>query len=607
MDENGALVPSVATDYELKFYDNTPTEITANLNDEDGDGFIDLTQIQGGLQYTVEAKHLPTGCVNTRIINLPEEWELPSITLESTENTNCVGGTGTVTATLTYKGVSYRFDDPVNNDLSGVSFLWSNSGGVIGSPTGDPTNGFINQLVHDNYSVTATIDSVGCTSLIAAIDVDYIPTPIDVGFYTTINTSCDVVGNGEIFAGIDLDGNGTIEPSDTVLANIQAAGYSLSWSSDSGTPIPNTPSENRINQLEGNDYYIVSVSNSNTGCTTTHTEFLQKIITIPDITVSAIDYLTCDTPVEVDVLINNIAAFNLNNLSDFEFTWYRGIGTGSTPLDPSLLTVVPRVDNQGVRLTMLDVGADGSMDLLPADDYSVVVRHINSTCTSEFKTDRIDPPSEPLFNIDPTMHMAANFCGTAEGVAYVTVTENVASGYGAPVGPFTYEWYEGAPTNTAPVKYFNYVGPGSVYTLTTNNPDFSFYTDPQVEFGTSVIEGDDLDDIGGTQNPEAVISGVTDGVYTVVVTDVNTGCKEYITFQIPFADAQQSNIVDVVPITDCSIDNGEIRVQVVPDPADTDNGNPEDFDIYVFAGGNPTLPTAPGITGTRHKYIPRFR
>ena len=345
---------------------------------------------------------------------------------------------------------------------------------------------------------------------------------------------------------------------------------------------------NQIDQLDGNDFFTVEVERISTGCVTTHTEYVQKIITTPDISLTVTSFADCTTDVLVQAQITNLVDFApLNNpATDFTYTWYRGSSVLTGVLIPT-----PGVTNipTGQQLTALDVAKTIE---LPADDYTVVITHDNSSCIAPEKANRILEP-QTLFDITPTLNTAASNCGFIDGVAFVNISANVSGYVLAP--PYTYTWFEGAPTNTAPTRYFSYLGPlGTDYLQTDNVTSASFFTDPVITFGAGAVELNAADDIGGTQDVNAVLSGVVDGLYTVLVEDTN-GCQEYITFQIPFAAAQQSNVIVVTPDTDCTANNSSIEVLVIPDIADVVNPLATDYNVYLFAGSSPILPAPPAV------------
>ncbi|MBK8847032.1 MAG: hypothetical protein IPO27_10970 [Bacteroidetes bacterium] len=135
-------------------------------------GSTDATQ--SGLAagtYTVMVTDQATGCTATCTANVSNNTVSPIVTCSSADNTLCVGGNGTVSATAT-----------------GVSYMWSN-GSTDATQSG---------LAAGTYTVMVTDQATGCTATCTATVSNNTVSPI-VTCSSTDNTLC-VGGNGTVTA-----------------------------------------------------------------------------------------------------------------------------------------------------------------------------------------------------------------------------------------------------------------------------------------------------------------------------------------------------------------------------------------------------------------------
>jgi len=90
----------------------------------------------------------------------------------------------------------------------------------------------------------------------------------------------------------------------------------------------------------------------------------------------------------------------------------------------------------------------------------------------------------------------------------------------------------------------------------------------------------------------ATIFGTADGVYTVVVTDLASGCKEFLSIQLPFNASQAQSIVAIKDSEICPISIGDGTIEVTTDPATLAGFLQTDFTHFIISGtnvGNPGL------------------
>ncbi|MEL7003739.1 MAG: gliding motility-associated C-terminal domain-containing protein, partial [Bacteroidota bacterium] len=92
-----------------------------------------------------------------------------------------------------------------------------------------------------------------------------------------------------------------------------------------------------------------------------------------------------------------------------------------------------------------------------------------------------------------------------------------------------------------------------------------------------------------------LLSGISAGLYTVVATDLNSGCQDSEEFPLIFANLHEITLTPI-DITTCVPENGEIEIIL-----DTKGLDEADFIISIFEGPNPVgtpVETITGVTGT---------
>lgn len=526
--------------------DTTGTKLPGQTN-------FNIVNRQGGATgyYTVLVTNLSDGCQNTATLQIPDNKTRPVITLGSTDNVQCEGlpnGTAFLES-ITYKGTTLTRPDP----FTGFTFGWK---------SGQTTFEIINQA-KDTYKLAVT-SNVGCTSDTVSVDINNDLVFPNTVFTTIPQTSCVInTPNGEIFAAVDAPGN--------------TAGYNYSWFTNTQATVALNPSKIEPGNpfhaitLPGNLFYTVMVQNSSTLCRDTATTFLQEILRIPTIALTAKDIVNCNDPGEVEALVrvdlNDDGVLDVidmtqqANIDRYKLTWYRG--TSNT--DPTMAET-------SYLLTQLDNG-----DNLAVGNYASFVIDDITKCFSPVEFDFVNGPA-PLFGIFHEANILPPSCGDPRGA----ITAFVTTG-GPTVDPsrYSFEWYKGTPID----------------------PSKTFYTDPRVDF-----LGDSLDvdagNIAGTgvylagplpgmqtpvsQKNGATLYGVESGTYSVVVrivdaTDPAFGCAEYHTAYLPFIDEPTVIIASITP-DDCLGDNGSVGFEI-----QSPSGNPSDYKVWLIVGSNPVL------------------
>jgi hypothetical protein len=531
--------------------------------------------LQGGVGefYTVRVIDNSTGCYDVEVREVPDEQELPVITVDANPNTMCVGADGEVFITsLTYKNVAEA--DPANPVNYNYTYSWTGTAAGSGPVFSGRMAG--------TYTLRVTNTDLGCTSDPEdAIVVDQLVYPDIVFDPTDPQTSCDPNQlNGAITASIDTNGD---------FIGDAVTGYTYAWftvdiNTNIASPLNTAkidPTDSRITfTLAGNTYYRAQATNDVTGCVRSEDVFLPEIIKLPRIEVTATDILDCQTPGRVDAAVfidadDDGDVDDAEDVNNYTFTWYLG------------------VDDTGT----LQVGVTGSFidNISIANSYAAKAISNITHCETDIDTDRVDQPG-PLFNIMTEVNFKPASCATDKGVitAYVDVS-------GVPtVAGYTFEWHSGSITNppatfyTVPEVEFGPLLPPDPYNFygktydgmqpivgfdqaNPNNP----YNDPDIHYPTPAGAPPTYQDPA----TGATLFGYPSGTYTVVVTDVATTCREYHTAYLPFEEEPFIIVAEVTP-DDCNGDNGAISVSIGLPDGRTDYDN---YIIWLIDGSNPTL------------------
>lgn len=375
---------------------------------------VSLDTLQGatGRFYTVLVTKLSDGCQNTSTVEVPDDRQLPLITLTSTDNTICVGvpnGTASL-ATLDDRGVN------IPSPFAGYTFAWETGATAFTLPN----------RVAGNYSLKVRSNATGCESDSAFVDVGenfFIPL---INITPTTQTSCDNSNpNGILAATIDetaIAGGGAV-----------TAGYTFAWENNNNpfvSPGAGAGATPTINNLPGNLFYTVTVNRIATGCVNTESIFLPEIITYPIVAAAVGSNVTrCDTP-------NGSVVANVGGTQvGYTFFWLNEVGSTQTADDTTV------VNNADANFT-----DNGTYPNLIPGYYTVVARDNSSSCLSQPVTRQvIDATIQATVTITPGPIFPST-CGANDG----QMTGTIAGG----VGPFDIFWHLTGPINDS-INFFN--------------------------------------------------------------------------------------------------------------------------------------------------------
>ena len=457
------------------------------------------TQTVTGLDagsYSVVVTDINTGCTSTCSVII--QGSQPIVCSATGTDPSCGLSNGSVTVNVT-------------NGSGNYSYNWSN-----GATTQTVTN-----LPEGTYVVNVVDLSTGCTNVCS------------VTLQASTSLTCYASGNDPT-CGLS---NGNV----TVNASGGSGSYTYSWNIGS--------TSQTVTGLSGGTY-VVEVTDTFTGCTTTCSVTLQSSTSITCSVVGTNP--TCGEH-------NGSAFVNVNGGSgNYSYNWNTGANTQS-------------------------------ISGLAAGTYTVDVVDLNSGCTTSCSV--VIAGSTPIYCIAESTD--AN-CGLNNGSASVSVSGGT--------GAYSYSWNNGGTTQTisnlAAGTYsvtvvdvnsgcttscsvtVNGTNPISCTTTSTN-------TDCGIANGTATVSVS-----GGSGNYSyawsnggsgSTITGLTEGTYSVIVTDNSTGCITSCTAVVSGSTPITCSATSVN--TSCGLSNGSASVSI--------SGGSGNYSYSWSNGG--TFPTITGL------------
>jgi hypothetical protein len=499
--------------------------------------------------YTVEVLNTATGCVNNTSQFVADNSVIPVLTSATTDNTICAPATnfnGTFKISLANPVGTYVYP-------TDFTFTWFKSNTndpltTIATPT--TTTDLVaktitlTKLQDGPYTVVAKNTKTGCTSA---------PAP-------------NVVGNGKVFPSLVPAATGsnncnaalTPDGTATVAVSVTTGPYTFQWYTGSGDPATLTAMAGKTTQSIVNvggpnlpvgsapHFYTVLVTDTGTGCTNYTTATVPDNSVVPILSTGTTPNGICAPAAnfggKMTVAVDNVPV--LYTMADYEFTWKNSVGT--TIQGPSVSTLLDKID---------------------AGTYTVSGINTKTGCQSAVATNTVAntkvfpllaPSSTGSHNCKVDVPAGINNDGTASVIAS-----------GTP-GGYSYQWYTGSgdPTLLTPIA-----GATSASLLNVGGPNVPVGTAPRS--------------------------------YTVLVTDVTTGCPSYVTSSVADLSVDPILSTGTTPNDICSpASNYAGTLAVTLSNAQVVGTFPTDFTFKWYADvtndpadliGSPTTTTGAGM------------
>ncbi len=543
--------------------------------------------------YTVYAIHKTAGCSTESaqvVVGRVDKDITVTIELLSGDD-NCTIANGGLRAIVDADG------DGVGEPPQDFTYVWYEGNDIFTDPQVSIAATATGLKAH-TYTVVVTDPITGCQSISSMAVPDLTNKPVVTA--SSVDILCSDANSG------------------SVSANVAGAttGYTFEWYRGSVIKPSADYTTSDVNNLPAGNYTVVATE-TGTQCSSDPVTVTIGQTAPPIISAHALSAMTsCDATAAP----NGSATVSVTSTGTHTFEWFRGQNT----------------------VEANRISTDQTITDLSVDIYTVKVTSAETGCfvTAEVTIDfDVETPSLILGAVaDMTT------CTVPNGSVTVDVSIDTP-------GDYTFYWYNGASVKATP-DYTNDDNtleniPVGTYTVRAvhrtkhcatapisatvldNTPVIqidldllgrilpSDCNDPQGEMEVSVsapgnTSGFDVTWYYGTapftDPPVHVNNGVTasratnlsQGIYTVVATNLDNGCESSGVFDLPFADAHILNFISQADVIQCVPDNtGAITVELIPTPLPGfDEGH---YDIEVYAGNNTAavpIQVIAGVAGT---------
>lgn len=563
------------TDYNFFWFNGTTVDATPDFT---GAAYSGIPEGQ----YRVFARHKTVSCSSDTVTVTIGRVTGPlvvNVTLLSPV-TDCKNPNGSLKATAVSAG----------QPPSAFTFAWYQGNDIFTSPqigVADVATG----LRGLTYTVLVTEKISGCQTVTSFTVPDQTSKPVPTTAKTDI--VCSSANSGEVRATV----------------NGSTSGHKFEWfKGPSVKPAPDFTTAT-VSNLPAGDYTLLVTHNASK-CISNPVTVTVAQTTAPVVTAAkASDMTSCD-PLQPN---GSATASVPGGPAGFSFEWFRGANTLAANKVGSAATL-NNVDANiyRVKVTETATGCFGTADVTIG--FNVVTPTMSSVVTPVTTcnpyngniavTPSVDTPAEYTFSWynGPVVKATTDFPTTTNvlgnlppGQYTVSAVNNVRH---CNVAPITVTVLDNSPSITITLNSsivqlpsdcssadgimgVNIASPGN--TLGFRAEWFagrSPFANPAIQVQTGVTASS--------------ASGLSTGIYTVVATDLNSGCSKTDEFYLPFADAHEIAFVSKDDVETCVPGNdGSATVKLIPSPDDPPVFFDEaDYDIFVYNGRND-----PGASG----------
>ncbi|MFY0655095.1 MAG: gliding motility-associated C-terminal domain-containing protein, partial [Cyclobacteriaceae bacterium] len=595
---NSDITPGNLSDYDLQWY--TDASLGATLFDTQLGTDGDIGQ-QTGLQagdYYIVATHRTTGCSSAVARFDIEDFGVnPEIEFSQTPDVGCTSslGLGSITALA----------DGFNSTSGAGTYTWqwyegsSTAFPVVDDADGGQTSTISNQSF-GTYTVVVTNTTTDCSVEQKVTLEQEERYPIVTGISADPQTACNANG-GVAVTEVSYDG------SPVALSN-----FTFAWTTEAGSSLGDGTSPATSGSLPAGSY-LVTVTHTTTGCVSeqvTEVVVLDEIV-LPDVTITQDSPDTnCSAANGTGQLSATADGFSVN---PYSFEWYNGSTATGTPfattatietLDAGTYTVLVANSNTGCENTLSfeleSEPIEPKIDSFVTTDVSICTDPGNGMIEiTGITPDNVSSYTYELFDIDPdtpgALAMTTTTTGTFSNVdvgTFWVVAEHITTGCTSPSIQLDIEDVSIPPVITQEdiVLQSNCdpaIPNGTMTVAGDGSTDPAFYSFAWYE-GALPVSGIASDVISNT----AEATGLAAGIYSVVVTDLTTGCSNEESFRM--ADDIDNPILISTSFTannNCINPDGEMGMFVINAQSN------KEYEFYWFEG-NVTNPDPANATYT---------
>lgn len=488
--------------------------------------------------------------------------------------------------------------DSFGQPPSAFTYAWYQGTNIFTSPQVG-VNDIATDLQALTYTVVVTEKLSGCRSIESRAVPSTVSPPVVVA--TKSDIICSTNNSGVVSATAD---GGT-------------AGFKFEWYAGTAVkPAPDFTGDTWNNRPPGS-FTVVATNNSSKCVSAPETVAVIKT-SAPVVTATKTSDMTSCDPTQPN---GSATASVPGGPGGFQFEWFKGsvltlgnrIGTAPAITGLSAGTYT-------IRVTQSTSGCFATNTVII--DFDVVfptlsntVQHV-TTCT----------PYNGQISVTPSIDTPADFTfswynGTSvKATADYTDTDNILTNL--PPGDYTVKAVHKTKFCNAPPITVKVLDNSPTITITLNSAVTQFPSDCNAANGAMTVDitspGNTLgykvewffgrvpfaDPVIKTENvpTTSTANGLKTGVYTVIATDLNSGCSKSEEFDLPFADAHSMTIVSKDDVQTCVPGNdGSVVYELHKSPRI--EFVDEDYDMFLYAGtndpgpGGTPLDTKVGVTG----------
>jgi hypothetical protein len=321
--------------------------------------------------YSVTAQHVASGCTSVLTsANVTSAKTLPSITMDQTPSTNCVGGTpdgiAKVLDVLPHgKNYDYKWYD--GNSTSGAAGPTTlNTTATTNNYTG--VQGGVSGASLIQYTVEVTILQTGCLNTASVGVADNKSAPVLGALVETDNTVCSGTPNGTASVNTAL---ATAVVYKAVNQPSPYAGFTFAWTGPSGF----TGSGASISSLAAGTYSLTTKHVASNCISNPVTVTVKDNLFIPKIDIVSVDQTSCDTSApngKATATIDETAiAGGTGVTAGYSFTW-TDLVTSST-ISPGSNAITGLKGNQSYKIdvTRTSTGCTNSQTIFLNETLTV--------------------------------------------------------------------------------------------------------------------------------------------------------------------------------------------------------------------------------------------
>lgn len=358
-------------------------------------GTAETLNVSNAGDYILVVTNCDNGCTDQTTINVAADSGLPNVGIEPVVNLDCNNSTSTLQGTGS------------SNTGGTISVEWFYEGTTL-----NVTDPNYTTMLPGEYTFVVTDEGNGCSSS-ATVQLSE----------NTVSPNIDIAT-----APIIDCANTTV----TINATNSASGANISyqWQDGTGVNLPGNETANTLMTSTAGDYILV-VTNSANGCTSTQMVTVPENIEAPVFDATALNNIDCNN-MEASLESNVTSSFS----TDLTYQWIlNGTNVGDQP--------------------SLSTSNDG--------DFILIITDTQNGCTSQVDVTVLNTTQ------DPTISATASSNGALDCITTETTLDGTGSDTGA---NFNYEWtLDTDPTNVLSTDImYSTMDPGT-YILTVTNTD----------------------------------------------------------------------------------------------------------------------------------------